>query len=65
MCTTTYGTLTLAGMLNDPMIRAMMRSDHVSEGEYAALLFRVKDTLAARDYGPAEPPCELADTAFA
>ena len=49
MCTTTFGTLTLAGMLNDPLIQAVMRSDHVSEDDYAALLSRVKDTLADRE----------------
>jgi hypothetical protein len=50
MCTTTFGTLTLATMLSDPLIQAVMRSDRVSEGEYAALLFRVKDTLAEREW---------------
>jgi hypothetical protein len=69
MCTTTHGTLTLAGMLNDPLILAMMRSDRVSEVDHAALLFRVKDTLADRDdrcvYCPGLPARELADTAFA
>ncbi len=49
MCTTTSGTLTLATMLTDPLIRAMMRSDHVSEDDHAALLFRVKDRLAERE----------------
>ena len=49
MCMTTSGTLTLATMLTDPLIRAMMRSDHVSEDDHAALLFRVKDRLAERE----------------
>ena len=49
MCTTTFATLTLAGMLNDPLIQAVMRSDRVSEGEYADLLLRVKETLEDRD----------------
>jgi hypothetical protein len=49
MCTTTFGTLTLAGMLSDPMILAMMRSDGVSERDHEALLLRVKDTLAGRE----------------
>jgi predicted YcjX-like family ATPase len=48
MCTTTSGTLTLATMLTDPLILAVMRSDHVSEDDHAALLFRVKDRLAER-----------------
>jgi hypothetical protein len=50
MCTTTFSTLTLAAMLTDPLIRAVMRSDGVSEREHAALLFRVKDTLAFREH---------------
>ena len=58
MCTTTFGTLTLAAMLTDPLIQAVMRSDHVSERDYAALLFRVKDTLTERGW-PAEPAREL------
>jgi hypothetical protein len=49
MCTTGLGTLTLAGMLDDPLIKAVMRSDGVSEGDHAALLFRVKDQLAERE----------------
>jgi hypothetical protein len=48
MCTTTFGTLTLAGMLTDPLIQAVMRSDGVSDGEHAALLLRVKDKLTER-----------------
>jgi hypothetical protein len=54
MCTTTSGTLTLATMLTDPLIRAMMRSDHVSEDDHAALLLRVKDRLAERGW-PEQP----------
>lgn len=49
MCTTTSGTLTLAAMLSDPLILAMMRSDGVSERDHEALLFRVKDTLDERN----------------
>lgn len=60
MCTTTFDTLTLACMLTDPLIQAMMRSDRVSEREYAALLFRVKDTLAERA-ASFEPVPELVD----
>ena len=58
MCTTTFGTLTLAAMLQDPLIQAMMRSDGVSEREHADLLFRVKDTLAERRR-PAHPEREV------
>jgi len=60
MCTTTFDTLTLACMLTDPLIQAMMRSDRVSERDYAALLFRVKDTLVERE-ASCEPVHELAD----
>jgi hypothetical protein len=60
MCTTTIGTLTMAAMLNDPLIQAVMRSDRVSEQDYEALLFRVKNTLARREQ-PTEPMWELAD----
>ena len=61
MCTTTSGTLTLEGMLSDPLIQAVMRSDGVSKRDYEALLFRVKDTLAEREW-PSEPsPEQLED----
>jgi hypothetical protein len=49
MCTTTAGTLTLAGMLHDPLIRLVMHSDGVSEQDHSDLLFRVKDTLVERE----------------
>jgi hypothetical protein len=66
MCTTTIGTLTLASMLTDPLIQAMRHSDGVSESDYAALLFRVKDALSERGdcLWPVtlpEPEWELAD----
>ena len=61
MCTTTSGTLTLEGMLNDPLIQAVNRSDRVSEREYEALLLRVRESLAERA-APPEPSWEqLAD----
>jgi hypothetical protein len=60
MCATTFGTLTLAAMLDDPLIQAVMRSDRVSEADYTALLFRVKETLAEREW-PSEPARQLAD----
>jgi hypothetical protein len=60
MCTTTSGTLTLATLLSDPLIQAVMRSDGVSEREYEALLFRVKDNLAEREC-PSLPTPEWAD----
>ncbi|MGE0224227.1 MAG: hypothetical protein AB7F35_23520 [Acetobacteraceae bacterium] len=48
MCTTTSETLTLAGMLADPLILMAMQRDGISEDDWSDLLFRVKDTLAAR-----------------
>lgn len=50
MCTTTHGTMTMANMLNDPLIQAVMRSDGVSTHELTALLVRVKDTLDDRHF---------------
>ena len=49
MCMTTVSTLTLTGMLQDPLIRLVMRSDGVSEQDFSDLLFRTKQTLLARD----------------
>ena len=49
MCATTDGTLTLAGMLTDPLIRAVMRSDGISEHELETLLSRMKDRLESRE----------------
>ncbi len=61
MCTTTSGTLTLEGMLNDPLIQAVRRSYGVSKREYETLLLRVKDTLAQREW-PTDPlPEQLED----
>ena len=48
MCTTTISTLTLAGLLQDPLIRMMMRSDNVSEADHSELLYRVQESLIAR-----------------
>jgi hypothetical protein len=48
MCTTTISTLTLAGLLQDPLVQMVMRSDKVSESDHSELLHRVKDSLTAR-----------------
>ncbi len=48
MCTTTISTLTLATMLQDPLIKLVMRSDNVSEQDHFELLHRVQTSLAAR-----------------
>jgi hypothetical protein len=48
MCTTTISTLTLASLLQDPLIQMVMRSDNVSESDHSALLHRVKESLIAR-----------------
>lgn len=53
MCTVTISTLTLAGLLQDPLVQLMMRSDNVSEADHSALMHQVKRALVARDTGPA------------
>lgn len=45
----TDGTLTLATLLQDPLVQLVMRSDNVSEQDHKALLFRVKGTLEQRE----------------
>jgi hypothetical protein len=57
MCTTTISTLTLAGLLQDPLIQMVMRSDNVSASDHSELLLRVKESLIARAtvLGPALP----------
>ena len=48
MCMTDAGTLTLTGLLQDPLIRMVMRSDGVTEQYFSDLMLRVQDTLLAR-----------------
>ncbi len=48
MCTTTISTLTLASLLQDPLVQMVMRSDNVSAEDHSELLNRVKDSLMAR-----------------
>ncbi len=48
MCETTGCTLTLAALLEDPLVRLVMRSDNVSETDHSALLIRVQKSLIAR-----------------
>lgn len=50
MCSAAYSTLTLDGLLSDPLILDMMRSDGVSERDHEALLFRVRKMLTVRDH---------------
>ena len=50
MCTTTISTLTLANLLQDPLIQMVMRSDNVSQEDHSELLHRVADSLAERSY---------------
>ncbi len=52
MCTITISTLTLASLLQDPLILMVMRSDNVSVADQSKLLHRVKDSLIARSYLP-------------
>jgi hypothetical protein len=49
MCTTTITTLTFAGLLKDPLIQMVMRSDNVSYSDHSELLHRVQESLIARD----------------
>ncbi len=49
MCTTTINTLTLAGLLQDPLVQMVMRSDNVSQADHSELLHRVKETLNTRE----------------
>jgi hypothetical protein len=48
MCAMADSTLTLATLLQDPLVQLMMRSDNVSEKDHSELLFRVRDTLRER-----------------
>jgi len=48
MCMATISTLTLAALLEDPLVKLVMRSDNVSDADHSALLFRVKEALMAR-----------------
>jgi len=48
MCKTMEGTLTLAMLLQDPLVRLVMQSDNVSEEDHSALMFRVQECLMAR-----------------
>lgn len=48
MCMDAADGLTMAGMLADPLIQMMMRSDGVSDRAHAELWDRARDALAAR-----------------
>lgn len=53
MCMNESGTLTLTGLLQDPLTRLVMRSDGVTEQDFSDLMLRVKDCLLARTATPA------------
>jgi hypothetical protein len=55
MCDFVIEPLTLATLLNDPLTRMVMRSDGVSEQEFAALWEQVRGSLRAPDLCEAEP----------
>jgi hypothetical protein len=55
MCETTEGTLTLAQLLKDPLVRLVMQSDNVSEEDHSALMLRVQECLMARASFTAPP----------
>ena len=48
MCMNVECGLTMAGMLGDPLIQAMMRSDGVTQEAHTELWERVRDALVAR-----------------
>ena len=48
MCTTTISTLTLAALLEDPLVLMVMRSDNVSRSDHSELMYRVQESLLAR-----------------
>jgi hypothetical protein len=50
MCTTMISTLTMASLLQDPLILMVMRSDNVSQEDHSALLHRVQESLVARSF---------------
>jgi hypothetical protein len=54
MCTTTISTLTLASLLQDPLIQMVMRSYNVTEEDHSELLHRVQNSLIARSTAPTE-----------
>ncbi len=58
MCEMAEGSLTLATLLQDPLVQLVMRSDNVSEKDHTELLFRVKGTLEMRNR-PADAMLEL------
>ena len=48
MCTNSEYGLTMTGLLSDPLIQMMMRSDGVSQREHADLWERTRETAVAR-----------------
>jgi hypothetical protein len=58
MCTTTICTLTLAALLEDPLVHLVMQSDNVSKADHSALMRRVQESLTARAPTP-QPTLQL------
>jgi len=48
MCTVRVEALSFPGLLEDPLIRMMMDSDGVSDGELRELMTHMRDIVAAR-----------------
>lgn len=48
MCTMRVEALSFPGLLEDPLIRMMMDSDGVSDGEMRELMTHMRDVVAAR-----------------
>ncbi len=59
MCTVRIEALSFPGLLEDPLIRMMMDSDGVSDGEMRELMTHMRDVVVARTgYGePLRPEC--------
>ena len=48
MCGLSIDTFTLTGLLEDQLTQLVMRSDGVSGEDFSELMYRMRDTLAAR-----------------
>ncbi len=62
MCMNAEYGLTMAGLLDDPLIRLMNSSDGISDRAHADLWERTRETVIARVGGPA-PWCSNASQA--
>jgi len=61
MCTLRVEALSFPGMLEDPLIRMMMDSDGVSDGELRELMTHLRDVVVARGETVASLPPQHAE----